>query len=127
MEVVNKKFINEETPQELFLMGIFATASIIGILSVIYDLRKRGSNSELTLKPLLWGSIMGVFNFLVSKMILVNVGLMGGSVVFPVHNASVVMLTALSGVLFFKEKFSNRQWIGVAVAIISVVLIATTI
>ena len=127
MEVVNKKFINEETPQELFLMGIFATASIIGILSVIYDIGKRGSNSELTLKPLLWGSIMGVFNFLVSKMILVNVGLMGGSVVFPVHNASVVMLTALSGVLFFKEKFSNRQWIGVAVAIISVVLIATTI
>ena len=127
MEVVNKKFINEDTPQELFLMGIFATASIIGIISVIYDLRKSGSDSKLTLKPLLWGSIMGVFNFLVSKMILVNVGLMGGSVVFPVHNASVVMLTALSGVLFFKEKFSKRQWLGVAIAIISVILIATTI
>jgi multidrug transporter EmrE-like cation transporter len=52
---------------------------------------------------------------------------MGGSVVFPVHNASVVMLTALSGVLFFKEKFSKRQWLGVAIAIISVILIATTI
>jgi drug/metabolite transporter (DMT)-like permease len=127
MEVVNKKLINEDTPQELFLMGIFATASIIGIISVIYDLRKSGSDSKLTLKPLLWGSIMGVFNFLVSKMILVNVGLMGGSVVFPVHNASVVMLTALSGVLFFKEKFSKRQWLGVAIAIISVILIATTI
>lgn len=127
MEIVNKKLINPDTPQELFLLGIFATASIIGVLSIIFDLFKKGNNSKLTMKPILWGTVMGIFNFLVSKMILVNVGLMGGSVVFPVHNASVVMITALSGVIFFKEKFTKRQWIGVGVAIISVVLIATTI
>jgi multidrug transporter EmrE-like cation transporter len=60
-------------------------------------------------------------------MILVNVGLMGGSVVFPVHNASVVMLTALIGMFFFKEKFTARQWSGVILAIISVIIIAGTI
>ena len=127
MEIVNKKYISIENPQELFLMGIFATASIIGVLTIIFDMSKKIKGSRFTWEPLIWGSIMGVFNFLVSKMILVNVGLMGGSVVFPVHNASVVMLTALAGVLFFKERFSLRQWIGVAVAIVSVVLIATTI
>ncbi|MBP1671840.1 MAG: hypothetical protein H6Q22_1412, partial [Bacteroidetes bacterium] len=75
----------------------------------------------------LWGAIMGIFNFLVSKMILINVGLMGGSVVFPVHNAAVVSLTALIGVLFFKEKFSAKQWAGVALAVISVIMIAGTL
>ena len=127
MEIVNKKLINPDTPQEIFLLGIFATASIIGVISILFDLFKKGNNSKLTMKPILWGTVMGIFNFLVSKMILVNVGLMGGSVVFPVHNASVVMITALSGVIFFKEKFTKRQWSGVGVAIISVVLIATTI
>jgi drug/metabolite transporter (DMT)-like permease len=127
MEVVNKKFININSPQEIFLMGIFATASLIGVITIIIDLSKNQPQSKLSFKPIIWGSVMGIFNFLVSKMILVNVGLMGGSVVFPVHNAAVVMLTALSGVLFFKEKFTNRQWVGVAIAIVSVILIASAI
>ena len=108
-------------------MGIFATASLLGIVTILFDLKKNRNTSELSFKPLIWGSVMGIFNFLVSKMILVNVGLMGGSVVFPVHNASVVMLTALAGVLFFKEHITKKQWIGVVVAIVSVLMIAVTI
>lgn len=127
MEVVNHKFVNTGNPQELFLMGIFATAALLGVGTVIYDLMINRSHMKLNFKPILWGSVMGVFNFLVSKMILVNVGLMGGSVVFPVHNASVVMLTALAGVFFFKEHFTKKQWIGVVVAIVSVLMIAVTI
>lgn len=127
MEVVNHKYVNTENPQELFLMGIFATASLLGIVTILFDLKKNRNTSELSFKPIIWGSVMGIFNFLVSKMILVNVGLMGGSVVFPVHNASVVMLTALAGVLFFKEHFTKKQWIGVVVAIVSVLMIAVTI
>lgn len=127
MEVVNHKFVNTRNPQELFLMGIFATAALLGVGTVIYDLMINRSHMKLNFKPILWGSVMGVFNFLVSKMILVNVGLMGGSVVFPVHNASVVMLTALAGVFFFKEHFTKKQWIGVVVAIVSVLMIAVTI
>lgn len=127
MEVVNHKFVNIGNPQELFLMGIFATAALLGVGTVIYDLMINRSHMKLNFKPILWGSVMGVFNFLVSKMILVNVGLMGGSVVFPVHNASVVMLTALAGVFFFKEHFTKKQWIGVVVAIVSVLMIAVTI
>ena len=127
MEVVNHKYVSQEAPQELFLMGIFATASILGIGTIFFDLSKNRTEYKFSYKMLLWGSIMGIFNYLVCKMILVNVGLMGGSVVFPVHNASVVMLTALAGVLFFKEHFTKRQWIGVLIAIISVALIAVTI
>ena len=108
-------------------MGIFAIASFIGFLTIALDKVWIKTKEKFSFKTLLWGSIMGIFNFLVSKMILVNVGLMGGSVVFPVHNAAVVSLTALIGVLFFKEKFSLKQWAGVALAVISVIMIAGTI
>ncbi len=127
MEVTNKLIITKDFEVELFLMGIFAIASFIGFLTIALDKVWIKTKEKFSFKTLLWGSIMGIFNFLVSKMILVNVGLMGGSVVFPVHNAAVVSLTALIGVLFFKEKFSLKQWAGVALAVISVIMIAGTI
>ena len=123
MEVTNKIIITQNFEVELFLMGIFATASFIGLVDKVWIKTKE----KFSYNTILWGSIMGIFNFLVSYMILFNVGLMGGSVVFPVHNASVVSLTALIGVLFFKEKFSLKQWAGVALAVISVIMIAGTI
>lgn len=127
MEITNKKILSEDSHQELFLSGIFATASLIGLVTILFDKINRKSAHTFEGKNILWGSVMGTFNFLVSKMILVNVGLMGGSVVFPVHNASVVMLTALAGMFFFKEKFTFKQWVGVVLAVISVIIIAGTI
>ncbi len=127
MELTNTILITQKFEIELFLMGIFATASIIGIVTIVLDKFWIKTKEKFSYNTILWGAIMGVFNFLVSKMILINVGLMGGSVVFPVHNAAVVSLTALIGVLFFKEKFSAKQWAGVALAVISVIMIAGTL
>jgi drug/metabolite transporter (DMT)-like permease len=127
MELTNTILITQKFEIELFLMGIFATASIIGIVTIILDKLWIKTKEKFSYNTMLWGAIMGIFNFLVSKMILINVGLMGGSVVFPVHNAAVVSLTALIGFLFFKEKFSAKQWAGVALAVISVIMIAGTI
>ncbi|NTU95764.1 MAG: hypothetical protein HGA83_04590 [Bacteroidales bacterium] len=127
MELTNTILITQKFEIELFLMGIFATASFIGILTIVSDRLWIKTKEKFSYNTILWGSIMGIFNFLVSKMILINVGLMGGSVVFPVHNAAVVSLTALIGVMFFKEKFSAKQWAGVALAVISVIMIAGTL
>lgn len=127
MELTNTILITQKFEIELFLMGIFATASFIGILTIVSDRLWIKTKEKFSFNTILWGSIMGIFNFLVSKMILINVGLMGGSVVFPVHNAAVVSLTALIGVMFFKEKFSAKQWAGVALAVISVIMIAGTL
>lgn len=127
MELTNTILITQKFEIELFLMGIFATASIIGIVTIVLDKFWIKTKEKFSYNTILWGAIMGVFNFLVSKMILINVGLMGGSVVFPVHNAAVVSLTALISVLFFKEKFSAKQWAGVALAVISVIMIAGTL
>jgi len=127
MELTNTILITQKFEIELFLMGIFATASVIGIVTIILDKLWIKTKEKFSYNTMLWGAIMGIFNFLVSKMILINVGLMGGSVVFPVHNAAVVSLTALIGFLFFKEKFSAKQWAGVALAVISVIMIAGTL
>lgn len=132
MELTNTFFIKSPGQSELFLLGVFIIAALMSALMQIKDnrdrLEKKIHNNEPKFRvTFFYGSLLGIFNFLTSKMILVNVGLMGGTVVFPIHNASVVLLTAIIGVLFFKESFTKKQWIGVVLAVAAVSIIAQTI
>ncbi|MDO9679818.1 MAG: DMT family transporter [Bacteroidales bacterium] len=126
MELTNNFALSKDGERELFLLGIFITAFLLSALSALVTGKSKSQEIGFGLKTIAYGSILGLFNFLTSKMILVNVARMGGSVVFPIHNASVVMITALIGVLFFKEVFTRKQWIGVILAIIAVFIIANT-
>ena len=126
MELTNNLALSKDGERELFLLGIFITAFVLSALSALITGNNKSQEIGFGLKTIAFGSILGLFNFLTSKMILVNVARMGGSVVFPIHNASVVMLTALIGVLFFKEVFTRKQWIGVILAIVAVFIIANT-
>lgn len=132
MELSRKYVIKESYDQESFLFSLFLFAVIYSSISILLERplslsAKNEGRLESKKATLIYGSILGLFNFLTSKMILVNVGLMGGSVVYPIHNASVVSLTALSGLLLFKEKFSIKQWIGILFSVIGVILIASTL
>ena len=45
------------------------------------------------------------------------------SSIFTVNNVAIVMLTTLAGLLFFKEKLILKNWIGIAITIISIALV----
>ncbi len=127
MELSKKLLISLPNEQELFLLGVFGTAFLFSVIFAIGDIVLNKSLQKFTMVTVYIGIMMGLFNYLTSKMLLINVGRMGGSIVFPIHNSSVVMLTALIGFFFYKEKFSNKQWWGIALAVISVALIASTL
>ena len=42
---------------------------------------------------------------------------------FPIYNIGVVSVTALTGWVLFKEKLTLKNYIGLALAIIAVILI----
>ena len=132
MELSRNYVIKESYDQEAFLVSVFSFAVFFSLLAVAVEalLTKGVSRKVKTTsgsRMLLYGALLGTFNFLTSKMILLNVGLMGGSVVYPIHNAAVVTFTALAGLLFFNEVFTKRQWIGVFLAVCGVALIASTL
>lgn len=141
MELANTYVISETYEKEVFLFTVFSFSVIFSLIAfgintlfyrknrIIEGVKKRNvQNSKLaTLRMLVYGSMLGIFNFLTSKMILVNVGNLGGSVVYPIHNASVVVFTTIIGLLFFKESFTKRQWVGVILAVVGVSFIASTL
>lgn len=124
MELSQRFVLEGGNSSPVFLIYLFGSAFIISILLVIKDIRRGG---KFRMVALLYGIALGLFNYLASKMLLINVALVGGAVVFPVVNASVVALTAVIGVLFFKERISKRQWTGIVLAIVAVAIIASTI
>jgi uncharacterized membrane protein len=46
------------------------------------------------------------------------------STVFAAMNMGVIILGSLLGILVFKEKMSKRNYVGLALALVSIVLIA---
>ncbi len=126
MELTHRFALKNKGDDGVFLVTVFIFSVLLSIIAVFYEKRR---NPQLELFPIRvfgYGAMLGLFNYLASKMILINVAKMGGSIVFPIHNTSIVMLTALTGAIFFREKFSNKQWFGIILAVLSVLIVAST-
>ena len=74
---------------------------------------------------LIAGVLIGVPNFFTIYLIIkgLEVGY-DGSVLFPLNNVGVIVTVAIVGILFFKEKLSGLNYLGLVMALISVYLIS---
>jgi uncharacterized membrane protein len=46
------------------------------------------------------------------------------STLFTINNVGIVILTTIFALLFFKEKLIKKNWVGIALAVISIVLVS---
>lgn len=75
-------------------------------------------------KVLLGGTVLGALNFASTMYFLKSVAIFESTVFFPVFNVSIVSMGAVIGLLLFKEKLLARNWAGIFVAIVTIILIA---
>jgi len=107
----------------LFL--VFCGAFVFSALIVLLQLGKR----RLDPGNIWWGAALGALNFgnilfyLKAHMVLRD----NPSTVFACMNFGVIILGSLAGIVFFKEKMSRVNWLGLALAIaaVAVITIAT--
>ncbi len=103
---------------------IFVMAMFIAMLLLLYFLFvERQSFSK---KAVGYGLVLGVFNFcnILFYMKAHRALPENPSVVFTGMNIGVISLGALIGVLFFKERLSLLNYLGIALSIVSVLIIA---
>ena len=100
---------------------IYLIAMLFGIILVAYDLIT--GKSKWQGKNLLGGIALGVINFFSTYCVFHAMRYFDNVVLFPIYNIGVVCLTALIGWLLFKEKLTWKNYLGLAIAIIAVVLI----
>ncbi len=102
-----------------FVSHSFALASIIGIAVMAFTTRPFIKPQEI-----LAGIVLGIPNFLTIYLLIVLVEQgWDGSVLFPINNIGIVLLSALAGVLLFNEKMDKYKYVGLGLALMSILLI----
>lgn len=108
-----------------FVALIFGIAGLLGNVVLIGGLligKIRFSYKEIAV-----GTVLGVVNFGSIYFLMETIGQKwDGSVVFPINNVSIIVLSSLLALWIFKEKFSRINTIGLACALIAIGLIAIT-
>ncbi|MDC7997835.1 DMT family transporter [Gilvibacter sediminis] len=122
------KFLEEDRvgPTEVsqFSATIFAAAAISGILLLFY----KRMQSQLSIAPrnIIAGIALGIPNyfsiyFLVQAL---RISYLDSATVFTMNNIAIVILATLTGILLFKERLSTSNWVGIALALVSIAIIA---
>lgn len=100
---------------------IYFVALIFGIIIVIWDLVR--GKSKWQWKSALGGIGLGVINFFSTSSVYHAMRSFDNVVLFPIYNIGVVSLTAVVGWLVFKEKLTLKNYIGLIIAVIAVIMI----
>ncbi|MBB6680863.1 DMT family transporter [Aequorivita sp. 609] len=108
----------------IFSATIYAMAGLIGFAILIFQLVKGSFKFEF--KNLFGGIALGIPNYF-SVYFLVEAlrsNILESSGVFTVNNVAIVMTSTMLGILLFKEKLLRKNWIGIGLAVLSILFIA---
>ena len=123
LNYLQNDFIQDKTLLALFSATIFAAAGSIGVCVLMVQHIRGVFHFEI--KNIIGGIVLGIPNYF-SIYFLVKAlrsDLFDSSGIFTVNNVAIVILSTLLGIAFFKEKLSLKNWIGIVLAIISIVLV----
>jgi uncharacterized membrane protein len=119
---LNRTFIPPSTADQI-VTTIFLNAFVLGVLFLGFQLFTH--KESLDGKSLLWGLLLGIPNYFSMYFLVKTLGqTQQASVVFPINNIAIVLLSSLLAFVFFKEKFNQLKLIGLALASIAIVLMA---
>lgn len=104
-----------------FLATAFFFSLVIGL--IILAIQIISGKTKIRFRNIIAGTILGLLNWGSTYYFLLGLGIFKNSFIFPVFNVSVVVISALTGYFVFREKLSMRNWIGVGLAVLSIILI----
>ncbi|RKR13402.1 EamA-like transporter family protein [Maribacter vaceletii] len=114
------------TPSEfpLFSAMIFGSAAVIGVFFILIQSPKKPL--KINFKNSIGGVVLGIPNYFSVFFLLkaLNNPEFNSASIFTLNNVAVVMFSTLLGILLFKEKISTKNWGGIALAVISILLVA---
>ena len=113
----------EDNGIPIFSATIFLIAGLIGV--GLLSAKAIQKTYKFEPKSILTGIILGIVNYYSIYTLLkaLNAENFESSTIFTVNNVAIVMLSTLLGLIFFKERLLAKNWIGIGVAIIAILLV----
>ena len=120
--------INYFAPEDkipLFSATIFAFAALIGTTILFY--KSYLKKSQFKLKSIPFGIALGIANYSSIYFLLKALRVKGyeSSSIFTINNVAIIAITTLIGLMLFKEKIATNNWIGIIIAILSIILVSS--
>ena len=114
----------DEAEFPLFSATVFGAAALTGILFMLIKSFKKCF--KFNFRNILGGIILGIPNYFSVFFLLraLQSDLLNSASIFTINNVAVVMLSTLLGILLFKEKISLKNWVGIGMAVVSILLVA---
>ncbi|WP_026451872.1 EamA family transporter [Aequorivita capsosiphonis] len=108
----------------IFSAVIYAVSAIIGFGLLAFQALK--GTFKFQLKNVIGGIALGIPNYF-SIYFLVQAfrsGILDSSGIFAINNVAIVMASTILGIMLFKEKLLPKNWFGIGLAVLSIILIA---
>ncbi len=107
----------------LFSATIFAMAAVIGVSLLIFKALKNKSIFKLKCIP--FGFALGIVNYGSIHFLLMALRVENteSSTLFTINHIAILALSTLIGLIFFKENISKKNWIGIILALIAILLV----
>lgn len=117
-----KHLEDQEIP--LFSAMVFGCAALTGLIFVAF--RSLKTPLKVDYRDVLGGISLGIPNFFSIYFLIraLRWEQFNSAATFTLNNVGVVLLSTLFGILLFRERLSTKNWIGVVLAVIGIVLVA---
>lgn len=111
----------------IFSSVIFGCAAIVGLFILAYK-AIRGS-LKISLKNIVAGIGLGIPNYFSVYFLIkaLRYDTMESSTVFTINNVMVLLVSTFAGILLFKERLILKNWIGILLAVFSIILVVSSI
>ena len=109
--------LGNEVLGDYFLFFTFVSAFFI-CAAVIARKKERPGKREL-----FYGIMIGVPNFMASRFMLKALESVAAVIVYPTRSVGGIVLIALAGILFFKERLTKTQLAALVVTLVALVLL----
>lgn len=109
--------------EPLFLATIFGCAFVLGFFVVVSQMIN--GKFKFQWKNIVGGIVLGVPNYYSMEFLLKAFKTdIESSTLFTINNVGIVILTTVFALFFFKEKLIKKNWVGIVLAVVSILLVS---
>lgn len=123
VKYVEQSFLRDET-NNIYLVTAFTAAFVSGLVVLFTGIITH--KIKFQAKSISAGILIGIPNYFsiwcLMKVLKIYYG--QSSVIIPVNNMGIVLVSALVAGLVFKEKLTHINWVGIILSILSICMIA---
>lgn len=114
----------EEKEFAIFSATVFASAATIGIVFILLKAIKKPL--KVNFRNVLGGIVLGVPNYFSIYFLLraLQNDTLNSASIFTINNVAIVMFSTLLAIVLFRERISLKNWSGIILAVISILLVA---